>query len=172
MIFKTPLLIGLKLVIMAFLFSNSALNAATDQTDIEFSYTYTPYVKLIGTAPGSSRMYGNNDIANWIFPSVVDIGTLGLESNVGGDCDMNFSTLNNFNLLHTVSGNSLTKYKILYQSQEFGLDSNPTLSIPCNTTPTTMQFTPTQIVFGNLLPSLFIESGVYRDVITVVVTTQ
>ena len=172
MIFKLPLLTGCIRVVVAFLILNTSVYAATDQTDIEFSYTYTPYVKLIGTAPGSSRAYGNNDIANWIFPSVVDIGTLGLESNVGGDCDMTFSTLNNFNLLHTVSGNSLTKYKILYESQEFGLATNPTLSIPCNTTPTTMQFTPTQIVFGNLLPSLLIESGIYQDVITVVVTTQ
>ena len=147
-------------------------NAATDQTDIELSYTYTPYVKLIGTAPGSSRQYDNNDIANWIFPSVVDLGTLGLESNVTGSCDINFSTLNNFNLLHTVSGNSLTKYKILYQAQEFGLASNPTLTIPCNTIPTTLEFTPTQIVFGNLWPALLIESGIYRDVVTVVVTTQ
>lgn len=155
-----------------FLLASSHTFSATDQTDIEFSYTYTPYVKLIGTAPGSSRQYDNNDIANWIFPSIVDLGTLGLESNVGGSCDVNFSSLNNFDLLHTQSGNSLTKYKLLYQSQEFGLSSNPTLSIPCNTVPTTIEFTPTQIVFGNLFPALLIESGIYRDVVTVVVTTQ
>ena len=89
--------------------------AATDTTQIDLSVTHVPYVKLIGTAPGSSRFYGNNDIANWIFPSIVDLGTLGLETNVGGNCDINFSTLNNFDLLHTVSNNSLTKYKILYQ---------------------------------------------------------
>ncbi len=163
------------LVVLLMLFLDiflSIANAASDRTDIEFSYTYTPYVKLIGTVPGNSRQYGNNDIANWIFPSVVDLGTLGLESNVSGNCDITFSTLNNFRLLHTVSGSSLTPYKILYQSQEFGLASNPVLSIPCNTTPTTMQFTPTQIVFGNIFPALLIESGVYRDVVTIVVTTQ
>ena len=146
--------------------------AASDTTQIDLSVTHVPYVKLIGTAPGSSRFYGNNDIANWIFPSIVDLGTLGLETNVGGNCDINFSTLNNFDLLHTVSNNSLTPYKILYQSQEFGPATNPTLSLPCDTVPTTIEFTPTQIVFGNLYPALLIEAGVYSDTVTVVVTTQ
>lgn len=155
-----------------FLFGSQLTYAATDQTDININVTHAPYVTLIGTAPGSTRYYGNNDIANWIFPSIVDLGTLGLESSVSGNCDMNFSTVNDFQLLHTISGNRLTRYKILYQSQEFRETSNPTLTIPCNTVPTTIEFSPTQIVFGNILPSLLIESGVYRDVVTVVVTTQ
>lgn len=150
----------------------SAAFAATDQTGIDISVTHAPYVTLIGTAPGSTRYYGNNDIANWIFPSIVDLGTLGLESSVSGNCDINFSTANNFRLLHTVSGNSLTKYKIIYQSQDFRDTNNPTLSIPCNTVPTNIEFSPTQLVFGNLFPALLIESGVYRDIVTVVVTTQ
>ena len=154
-----------------FLLSSQAY-AATDQTDLELNYTYTPYVKFVGTAVGASRQYDNDDIANWIFPSVVNLGTLGLESNIGGSCDINFSTLNNFDLLHTVSGSSLTKYKILYQAQEFSLDNNPTLSMPCTSIPTDINFEPTQIVFGNLWPELLIESGIYRDVVTVVVTTQ
>ena len=145
---------------------------ASETTEISLNITHAPYVKFIGTAPGSSRFYGNNDIANWIFPSIVDLGTLGLETNVGGNCDINFSTLNNFDLLHTVSNNSLTKYKIIYQSQDLGQTSNPTLSLPCNTVPTTIEFTPTQIVWGNLFPTYWIEAGVYSDTVTVVVTTQ
>jgi len=148
------------------------LFAATDQTDIDIEVTHAPYVNLIGTAPGSTRYYGNNDIANWIFPSIVDLGTLGLESSVSGNCDLNFTTTNDFKLLHTISGNSLTKYKIIYQSQDFLATSNPTLTIPCNTAPTTIEFSPTQIVFGNIFPALLIEAGVYQDVVTVVVTTQ
>lgn len=154
------------------LVSSFASFAATDETSIDISISHAPYVNLIGTAPGSTRYYGNNDIANWIFPSVVDLGTLGLESSVTGNCDINFSTLNNFALLHTISGNPLTKYKIIYQAQSFSVTSNPTLTIPCNTVPTTIEFSPTQLVFGNLYPALLIESGVYRDVVTVVVTTQ
>ncbi len=163
---KKQLLIGLSLIIAQNVF------AATDQTNLEFDYTYTPYVKFIGTAPGSSRQYDNNDIANWIFPSVVNLGTLGLESNVGGTCDVNFTTLNNFDLLHTVSGSSLTEYKILYQTEEFGLTNNPTLSLSCNSIPTDIEFKPTQLVFGNIFPALFIQSGIYRDVVTLTVTTQ
>ncbi len=162
-----------KLVALCILFASSSVAfAATDTTDINISVTHVPYVKFIGTAPGSSRFYGNNDIANWIFPSIVDLGTLGLESNVGGNCDINFSTINNFRLLHTVSGNSLTKYKIIYQSQNFSDTSNPTLSLPCSTLPTTIEFAPTQIVWENLSPSILIQSGIYQDVVTVVVTTQ
>jgi hypothetical protein len=146
--------------------------AATDTTVINMSTTYTPYVSLTGTAPGASRFYSNNDIANWIFPNVVDLGTLGLESNLGGSCDINFSTQNNFDLLHTVSGNSLTKYKVIYQSQDFSDTSNPTLTIPCTTIPTTMQFSPTQIVWGNLFPTNWIEHGIYQDIVTIVVTSQ
>lgn len=161
------------LIILGLLSASNVITfAASETTDINISVTHTPYVNLIGTAPGSSRYYGNNDIANWIFPSIVDLGTLGLEANVAGNCDINFSTLNNFDLLHTVSSNSLTKYKIIYQSQDFSQTSNPTLTIPCNTLPTTIEFSPTQIVFGNLFPALLIEAGVYNDVVSIVVTTQ
>ena len=160
------------LIASLLLASTSTVIAATHSTNVDVSVTHAPYVKLIGTAPGSSRFYGNNDIANWIFPSIVDLGTLGLESNIGGNCDINFSSVNDFDLLHTVSGNSLTKYRVIYQSQSFSQTSNPTLTIPCNTLPTTIEFSPTQLVFGNFLPSLLIESGIYRDIVTVVVTTQ
>jgi len=147
-------------------------HTATKQTEIEFNFKHTPFVKFIGTAPGSNRMYDNNDIANWIYPRMVELGTLGLASNILGDCDINFSTGNNFDLLHTVSGNSLTQYKIYFQSEVFASVVNPTLTIPCNTLPTSIQFKPSGIVFGNIWESVLIQSGIYRDVVNVVVTTQ
>ncbi len=151
---------------------NTSAYSATNQTEIELNFTHTPFVNLVGTAPGSNRMYDNNYIADWIFPVNVDLGTLGLASNILGGCGVNFSTANNFDLLHTVSGASLTQYKVLYHSQEFGINTNPTLSIPCNTVPTAIQFRPTGIVFGNFWEAGLIESGIYRDIINVVVTTQ
>ncbi|MEE9326853.1 MAG: hypothetical protein V3U71_06105 [Cocleimonas sp.] len=167
-------MIKLKTILAALLCAPQVLiyAATSDQTEIDINVTHTPYVKLIGSAPGSSRFYGNNDIANWIFPSIVDLGTMGLESNVAGNCDMNFSTINNFRLLHTASNNSLTKYKVIYQNTDFSITNNPTLNIPCNTIPTTIEFSPTQIVFGNIFPALLIEAGIYQDTITVVVATQ
>ena len=158
-------------VFFLLLVSGSA-STATKQAEIDLSYTYTPYVTLVGTAAGSNRMYDNNDIADWIFPRIVDLGTLGLESNILGDCTINFSTANSFDLLHTVSSASLTQYKVLYQSQEFGLSANPALTIPCNTLPTTIQFIPTGIVIGNFWEAALIQSGVYRDTVHVSVTTQ
>ena len=146
--------------------------ATTDTAIINLSTTYAPYMKFSGTAPGSSRSYGNSDIANWVFPNSFDLGTLGLESKISGDCDINFSTQNNFSLLHTISSSNLTKYKVIYQSQEFSGTSNPTLTTPCTTLPTTMKFAPTQLVLGNSSPTALIESGVYQDVVNITVATQ
>ncbi len=145
--------------------------AATDSGQLNFKVSYAPYVTLIGTAPGSTRVYDNDDIANWIFPSVVDLGTLGLESNIPGNCNITFTTINDFELLHTLSSNSLTQYKLLYQSQEFSNTSNPILSTPCSTIPTTLEFTPTQIVWPNIFPSVTMEHGIYQDTVTLVVTS-
>lgn len=145
---------------------------ATEHTDIDISVIHDEYVRIIGSAAGSSRFYSNEQIANWIFPNVVDLGTLGLESNLAGDCDFSISTLNNFQLLHTVNSEKLTKYKVIYASQEFSETSNPTFSLPCDSIPTPIEFSPTELVFGNLFPSLLISAGTYSDTITVVVTTQ
>ena len=157
---------------LSFFFLTSGTNAVTKQTEIEMSYTHTPYVKLIGTAPGSNRVFDNNDIANWIYPVNVDLGTMGLDSNIPGDCDVNFTTLNNFNLKHTVSGSSLTSFEVLYRSEVFGTATNETLTMPCTSVPTSIQFKATGIVFGNIWEAYLIQSGTYSDTVNVVVTTQ
>jgi hypothetical protein len=151
---------------------NANTTAATKIANLNINITFDPYVKLIGTAPGATRVYDNDDIANWIFPSVVDLGTLGVESNLNGNCNINFSTINNFKLLHEINGAHLTKYKLLYESEEFSEISNPTLILPCNTSPTIFQFVPTQIVWPNIFPSFTMQHGIYEDTVTMVVTTQ
>ncbi len=80
------------LTLCTLLTPNAITFAASDTAEINLNLNYTPYVKLIGTAPGRTRYYSNTDIVNWVTPSVVSLGTLGLESNVGGNCDINFST--------------------------------------------------------------------------------
>ena len=149
-----------------------AYAADSKQVDIELQITHTPYVHFTGTAPGSHRMYDNNDIANWIYPTLVNIGTLGLESNMTGNCDISFSTVNNFDLLHTASSRSLTQYEIFYQSHVFGRTNNTLLTTLCNTAPTALEFKATGIVIGNFWEEVLIQSGVYRDIITVTVVTQ
>jgi len=148
--------------------------AATDTTVIKMNTTYTPYVNFTGTAPGSSRFYSNSDIVSFVTPNVANLGTLGLESNVGGNCDINFSTQNNFRLLHTVSGNNLTTYTIIYQNTNFDSANNPTLTVPCTTPATSLEFTPSSgSFFTNLFIGLaFIPSGIYQDTINITVTTQ
>lgn len=144
--------------------------ADTDSTDITISHTYTPYVNLIGTAPGASRFYDNDDIVNFIFPITVNLGTMGLESNVSGDCDLDFTTANGFRLLHMVSGQNLANYEVLYEGQSFSQSANPGLTIPCNTTPTDIDFR----ILGLSLAGFdfLIPAGVYQDIVTVTVTTQ
>jgi len=137
-------------------FSTTSYAATTDQSVIDISTTYTPYVNFTGTAPGASRFYDNDDIVNFIFPLTVVLGTMGLESNLSGDCDLEFSTLNNFELKHTVIPTSGGEYTINYQGETFNAADNPILSIPCNTTPTDISFilnNLTVIGFDNFIPS-------------------
>jgi len=82
--------------------------AATEHSDIQINVIHDEYVRIVGTAAGASRMYSNYDVATWIFPNTVDLGTIGLESNMSGNCDFSMTTINNFRLLHTVTGESLT----------------------------------------------------------------
>ncbi len=151
-------------------FISASISAATDETVIELSHTYTPYVNFTGTAPGASRFYDNDDLVNFIFPLTVNLGTMGLESNVGGDCDLEFSTQNNFELQHTIIPTTGGDYTINYQGQSFNSSSNPILTTPCTTAPTDIDFilnNLTIIGFDNAIPA-----GVFQDIVTVVVTTQ
>ncbi len=77
---------------------------------------------------------------------------------------------NNFKLLHQVSNQNLSDYTILYKGESFEETSNPQLTIPCNTTPTDINF----ILNGWTLAAFdfFIPAGIYNDVVTVTVTTQ
>ena len=144
--------------------------ATTDSTVIDISHTYTPYVNFTGTAPGASRFYDNDDLVNFIFPLSVNLGTMGLESNVGGNCDINFTTANDFKLRHTVSNNNLGNYSIQYEGEVFNEASNPQLELPCTSAATDINFILNGISFSGF--DFFIAAGVYQDVVNVVVTTQ
>jgi len=165
---KKPLQLTL-LSILSCCFAYTAY-AATETTVIDISHTYTPYVSLTGTAPGSSRFYDNDDLVNFVFPLSVNLGTMGLESNVGGNCDLNFTTANNFKLLHTVTSNNLGDYSIQYEGQVFNEASNPQLVMPCTSAATDLNFILNGISFSGF--DFFIQDGVYQDVVSVVVTTQ
>jgi len=97
------------LVASAVLLATSSLAfAATDSTDIQINVTKDAYVNLVGTAVGSTNSFTTDDID----AATVSLGTLGLESNSAGDCDMTFASANTFKLINAGSGNDLGTYSI------------------------------------------------------------
>ncbi len=151
-------------------FAVPSSNAASDSTVINLSYTFASYVSLTGTAPGASRFYDNNDLVNLSSALSVNIGTMGLESNVGGICDMEFSTVNDFKLIHTLNGNSLGGYIIQYEGEVFSEVSSPILQLPCTSSATDINF---KLNSASLVGfDFFLASGIYQDIINVEVTTQ
>jgi len=165
---RTPIQIAF--LALASLLASASTSAATDEATIDISHTYTPFVNFTGTAPGASRFYDNDDLVNFIFPISVNLGTMGLESNVGGNCDLNFTTQNNFKLLHTINNGNFGDYSIQYRGQEFNETNNPQLELPCTASATDLNFILNGISFGGF--DFFLPSGVYQDIVNVVVTTQ
>ncbi len=166
---KPPLNFACITIFSIFIFLSAS--AATDTSEINISHTYTPFVSLTGTAPGSSRFYDNSDVIFFVFPVLTNLGTMGLQSNIEGMCDLNFTTANNFELLHTVNANSsFGNYSIQYRNTTFDQSNNPQIQLPCTSNPTDLDF----IMNGFSLNGIngFIDSGIYQDVISVVVTTQ
>lgn len=164
---KSPKFALLALISYCFAYTTFAAN---DSAVIDLSHTCTPFVKFTGTAPGASRFYDNDDLVNFIFPITVVLGTMGLESNVGGDCDLEFSTQNNFELQHTVIPTTGGRYTINYQGESFTQGNNPVLTRPCTIVATEISFmlnNNTLIGFDNRIPG-----GIFQDIINVIVTTQ
>ncbi len=95
---------------------------------------------------------------------------MGLESNVGGDCDLKFTTTNNFKLLHTVNNGDLGNYTIRYAGLEFDDNSDSLFQLPCTTTPTNIDFRMNGLTGAGI--DGFIDAGVYQDIVHVEVTTQ
>lgn len=174
-----PLFNKAVIAIISTFFSCSAF-AATDETVIDLSYTYTPYVNFIGTAAGASRFYDNGELASGFNTIWVNLGTLGLESNVPGNCDLSFTTVNNFTLLSTSSnggnlgGGSIGAYSLRYRNQVFGNAANPSnldTSLPCSSLATPIDFKLNRN-FSFIGFNRAIRAGVYQDIVNITVTTQ
>ena len=142
--------------------------AAGESTQVQIKVEHLNYVRLTGTAVGSSRMFSIADVKpvgnNRRGPKVV-IGTLGLESNQSGNCTMTFSTDNTFKLRHIVSNKRLTRYRLFYLNKRITKNKN-TRTLPCNSTNEPLYFQSVGRFRNN------IEAGVYRDTVHLVVTTQ
>ncbi len=165
---KLSLILSVSLI---FILSSSALKleAAQNTSEINLNATFVDYVRFTGTAVGISKYYSVADIepvgTNRRGPRVT-LGTLGIESNSTGDCDVEFSTKNNFRLRHLVSNRRLTNYRLRYKGKNITRRRNRQMTLPCNTNATRIRF---QAV-GNFRNNP--QAGVYQDIVTVTVTTQ
>ncbi len=141
--------------------SSSAALAATDSTDIQINVTKDAYVNLIGTAVGSTNTFLTSDIDN----ATVSLGTLGLESNSQGNCDMTFSSANGYQLKHNVTNAVLVDYAISYAGvTNSGAGAN-TVTQSCNSAVTSLD------LVSPALPGT-VDAGTYSDTVTVTVVTQ
>lgn len=149
------------------LFLASSLNAAEDSTSINMSVTHTEYVTLTGTVVGASRTFAESDIKplpGKVGPKV-ELGTLGLKSNVPGNCAISFTTANNFRLRHQDTNQRLASYRLFYENQRINRRNNE-ITRSCNNDESPLQFSTARNYQQN------VQSGVYEDKITVVVTTE
>lgn len=151
-------------------FSYITYASTNDKAVIDISTTYAPYVNFTGTAPGSSRFYDNSAVIQFIFPVLTNLGTMGLESNVGGSCNINFTTKNNFELIHTLNNSTFGDYDIQFRGETFNQSNNPEIELPCTSEATDLNFIMNGLSLGGI--DYFIDAGTYQDIITAVVTTQ
>jgi len=162
-------LVGILSVSFLLLSSVVTLKAAQDTTEIKLDVNFADYVNFIGSAVGASVFYNVDDIkpvGNRRRGPRVDIGRLGLESNSVGDCEVEFSTKNNFRLRHTVTNQRLTNYRLRWKRRNITRNRNRQMTLPCNTNASRLRF---QAV-GNFRENP--QAGVYQDIVTVTVTTQ
>ena len=155
--------------LIAILSAAFSLNAAQDTTEININTTFVDYVNFIGSAAGISKFYSFDEVKPLrrnIRGPIVKIGSLGLESNSVGDCDVEISTQNDFRLRHTVSNQELTEYRIKWKRNNISRTANRQLTFPCNTDANNFLF---QTV-GNFRSDT--QSGIYQDIIMITVSTQ
>lgn len=144
-----------------FFATTSIALAATDTTDIQINVTKDAFVNLVGSAVGSSSTFTTDDIDN----ATVSLGTLGLESNSSGDCDISFSSANNYKLNHEVTGETLVDYAISYAGVSNDGANTNNVTTSCNTVASSLD------LVSPAMPAT-INAGLYKDVVTVTVVTQ
>jgi len=155
-------------IILPILLSVGFAFAATDSSQINLSLTHVNYVKLTGTVVNASRFFSVRDIkprGNRRRGPWVELGTLGIESNMLGNCDLEFTTQNRFKLRHIISNKRLSRYRLKYKNKKIRKRKNK-ITLPCNAANSSLSF---QTVgrFRNR-----VKAGVYRDIVTITVTTQ
>jgi len=155
-----------KLIASAVLLATSAAAVAvTDQTAVTINVTKDAYVNFLGNLNANPTL--TIPVAN-IGPGLV-LGTLGLESNTAGTCDVKITSTNSFKLVHTTNNTlDLGTYSIAAFNHNF-LAAN---TVAQNTKTGSCNQAPANVVMnGTVVPSDQ-AAGTYSDTLTMTVTTQ
>lgn len=160
---------GSPLLVISLLVMTQFVSAGEDKTSIQLNVVSPGYVKFSGTVVDTSHYFSEVQVK----PSssqkpgpTISLGTLGLNSNVSGDCTLNFSTDNNFGLRHVSSNTKLSDYLLNYRNKNISGKQNKKMSVPCNYKPEKIKFNTT----GQYLAE--VEPGMYSDTVRVEVVTQ
>jgi len=147
-------------------FSMATALAANKTILIELEVTHPPYVSLLGSAVGISKFFSVDDIKPLSGDSpLLTIGLLGLESNISGNCTLNFAS-NKFTLRRIPDGKRLTTYRLKYDGVLFDKKNTSLVLKSCNKGLSPLEFQRTGD-FGKK-----VQAGIYQDIVTITVTTQ
>ena len=150
------------------------VQATDDSTNIRLRYKHVEYLNLTGTAVGASKDF----TANQLIPSKpigqstdssnqpINLGTLGLKSNIQGDCTLGFSTSNDFRLVHQTLGQTLTSYQLRYRNTDISRAKNTQLKLPCTSPSSNIDFKAIGVL--TKVPN----KGVYQDIVRITVTSE
>lgn len=150
-----------------FLATSSLAMAANDTTDIEINVTKDAYVNFIGTLQGNVvKTLALTDVNG----STTTLGTLGTESNTTGSCTVDFTTDNDFKMVHDTDASlflhGASQYTLAYEGATIQSGGTNSVNLTtCNNAASNMDMT------SPALPAVVI-AGTYTDTIHVTVTTQ
>ena len=149
--------------VMFGIFSSTAI-AVTDTKTINLQVVQGTYAELTGTAIDGG--IGNINMDSITDNKTISLGTLGVKSN-GSDCSIAFSTLNNYVLKHEQSGTQLKQYKLSYLGNTLSNNADASIKLDsCVMTASALDF----ISVGNTPDE--IEDGLYKDIVTIILTTE
>ncbi len=165
---KLTVILSVSLLLLSSVFS---LKAAQDTTDIHINTNVPEYLNFIGTAAGVTKYYTVEEIeftGGTNRGPIISLGTLGLESNMLGNCDIEVSAKNNFRLRHVTTNDRLTHYRLRWKGEV--MSGNPVRSnqftTTCSSSADVISFQ--TVAYFNPNP----QAGLYQDIVTVTVTTQ
>ncbi len=147
--------------------TSSVAMAATDSTDITINVTKDAYVNLLGSL--NSNITKTLTLAE-VNGATTTLGDLGAESNTVAGCNVSFTSLNDFKLVHGADAavflHDAAKYTVDWAGTSIASGAANTVALAdCNTAASNMTMTTPN------LPAV-VQAGTYSDKLTVTIVTQ